>query len=369
MSERRKFLIECGRAAASFMLMGACEQEKVLGPRKKALSMGVSVFPGWANPRPEFGLVPGVQCPQSNPWAGLRTEDRIPAIGQYDERDPAVTSWRLEQMEKAGIEWVTYQHEWSPSLGMLLMNHCAENHPDDARIQFAFSNWDVLTNSPDGISYYQEWTAEDVRKSLRAYGKAVQPFTRNASYLRVGDRPVLFRGAVQFLAFYGHWGISPKEVLDLISEAFPERPYWVATGTSENVYGFLKSWGFDAFTEYLLYGDSWSEVEKTYRQTWASSATIAKASGLSYWVSACAGYDNRAFYAPQGEQVFMPSPEQFTEHLSQAREFAERHYDLTGGRVLVYALNEYYEGGVLEPCAPDSLHSGDEMLVAFRKAA
>jgi hypothetical protein len=54
----------------------------------------------------------------------------------------------------------------------------------------------------------------------------------------------------------------------------------------------------------------------------ASSITIAKASGLNYWVSACAGYDNRAFYAPQGDQVFMPSPRRFTEHLSEAREFA-----------------------------------------------
>jgi hypothetical protein len=349
--------------------MAACDSERLFGPRKKALSMGVSVFPGWANPRPEFGLVPGVQCPQSNPWAGLRTDDRIPAIGQYDERVPSVTLWRLQQMERAGIEWVTYQHEWSPGLASLLMNHCAENHPDDARVQFAFSNWDVLTNSQDGISYYKDWTAADIRESLRKYGQTVQPFTRNASYLRVGDRPVLFRGAVQFLTFYGHWGISPKEVLNLISEAFPERPYWVATGTSEDVYGMLKSWGFDAFTEYLLYGNSWSEVEKTYRDYWASSLTIAKASGLDFWVPASCGYDNRAFLAPQGDQVFMPTSEQFTAHLSEARDFADYHREITRGRVLVYAMNEWCEGGVLEPCAPNALHDGDEMLVAFKAAA
>jgi hypothetical protein len=235
-------------------------------------------------------------------------------------------------------------------------------------MQFAFSNWDVLTNSPDGISYYQDWTAADIRESLRKYGQTVQSFTRNASYLRVGDRPVLFRGAVQFLAFYGHWGISPKEVLDLISEAFPERPYWVATGTSEDVYGMLKSWGFDAFTEYLLYGNSWSEVEKTYRDYWASSLTIAKASGLDFWVRPPAVTTTAPFSLRRAIKSSCRRP---TIHraLSEARDFADYHREITRGRVLVYAMNEWCEGGVLEPCAPNALHDGDEMLVAFKAAA
>lgn len=372
MTSRRRFVEQCGKTAAAFVFMSACEQERIIAATKpRPLSMGVSVFAGWADPRPDFGLVPGVQCPQLHPWAGLRTADRVPAIGQYDERQQSVTDWRLAQMERGGIDWVTYQHEWSPGLGMLLMNHCAENHPDQARSQYAFSWWDVLTNSADGITYYSDlkWTPDTVRESLRSYGRAVYPFTRRASYLRVDDRPVLFRGAVQYLDFYEHWNISPKEVLDLISEAFPVRPYWVATGTESRVYDNLKSWGFDALTEYLLYADSWANVAQTYRDYWASSATVAKATGLDFWVPATVGYDNRAFFAPQGDQIFMPTPEQFTAHLAEAREFAERHYELTRGMVGVYAWDEWYEGGVLEPCAPHMLHDGDAMLMAFKAAA
>ena len=141
MSKRRQFLQSVG----AFLVAAACRPEKLFGPVKKPpVSLGVSVFTGWADPRPEYGKVPGVQCPALHPWAQMRTTDRVPAIGQYNEADPAVTAWRLAQMERGGIEWVTYQHEWSPHLGQLLMNHCAENHPDDARVQFALIRWRTL---------------------------------------------------------------------------------------------------------------------------------------------------------------------------------------------------------------------------------
>jgi hypothetical protein len=301
----------------------------------------------------------------------MLTADRVPAIGQYDERRPEITSWRLEQMRRGGVEWCTYQHEWSPNLRQLLMNHCAENHPDDADIQFAFSWWDVLSSSSDGAAYYAEpkWTRDAVAESLRQYGAAVYPFTRTASYLRVGERPVLFRGAAQTLRFYERWGISPAEVMATIASAFPVRPYFVASGTDHEVYPLLRSWGFDAFTEYLLYGRDWLDVTRIYRDYWATSFVIAEESGLDFWVPALAGYDNRAFHAPIGDRVFMPTPAEFTAHLAEAHRFAREHYDVTRGRVISYAWNEYFEGGVLEPMQPDMLHSGDEMLRAHAEAA
>jgi hypothetical protein len=81
------------------------------------VSMGVSVFPGWANPRPEFGLVPGTQCPNQHPWEAIKTTDRVPLLGEYDERLIAVTEKRLEWMEYAGIGFACYQVEM-PELEM-----------------------------------------------------------------------------------------------------------------------------------------------------------------------------------------------------------------------------------------------------------
>lgn len=344
--------------------------------RKPApLYMGVSVFTGWASPRPEYGLVPGVQCPLEYPWRGMRTKDRLPAIGEYDEADPAVTAWRIEQMQKGKIDWVTYQHEWSPHLGRLLMNHCAENHPADSPIQLAMSWWDVLTNSTDGVTYFAgdyalpertgEWTAERVVASLRAYSKACEPITRKPSYLKIDGRPVLFRGAASSLRFYGQWGISPSQALDLMASAFGRRPYFVAIATDPMDHAVLKKWGLDAFTEYNLYAGNWADVAQTYRDYWNRSIGIAKETGIDYWVPTSTGFDDRAW---GGSVVFMPTPAEFTEHLKEARDFARENYQYTRGRVLTNNWSELGEGSVLEPMMPGMLHDGEEMLLAHAKA-
>lgn len=385
---RRDFLKACAAASAAFIGM-ACDADRVLYPRPRPVSPGVSVFTGWASPRPEYGKVPGVQCPLQYPWTAMRTADRVPAIGQYDEKRPEVTSWRLEQMRRGGIEWCTYQHEWSFHLGQLLMNHCAENHPDDAQVQFAMAWFDVLSAATDALNlgYWDStyalpvqlpiWTKDNVSAALVAYGVACAPFFRKASYLRVDDRPVLFRGYANSLQFYARFDLSPQDVLDLISSALPERPYFVATACTPDVHPLLKAWGFDAFTEYALYSDSYEHVRQTYRDFWDHGLEIAGATGIHFWVPAMAGFDARG-YLPEADAsklgYFEPAtPADFTAHLAEARDVADRNYDITGGRLLTYAFTEYYEGGIIEPMEPGMLHNGDELLLAHaaavRKAA
>jgi hypothetical protein len=75
------------------------------------LTMKVYVHCGFASPRPEYGKVPGVQSPFQYPWDVMKTDDREPALGYYDESDPAITRWRCEQMSSAGIDSAIYQVE------------------------------------------------------------------------------------------------------------------------------------------------------------------------------------------------------------------------------------------------------------------
>lgn len=380
---RREFV----KAAGLFALIAACNPDALFAPKVRGRwTPGVSVFTGWASPRPEYGTVTGCQCPAQYPWdpAHMLVRNRVPAIGQYDEADPSVTAWRLSEMQRGGVEWCTYQHEWSFHRGELVMNHCAENHPADSPIQFAMSWWDVQSAATDSLNmrYWDStyplngvipiWTRENISAGLIAYGAACAPIMRKASYLRIDDRPVLLRGYAHTLKFYERFGLSPKGVLDLIAEGVGERPYFVATSCDPTMYGSLEMWGFDAVTEYALYSDSYANVRRIYRDYWASTVTAAKASGLDFWVPALAGFDARG-YLPDADAsklgYFEPAtPQDFTDHLLEAREFAERHYDITRGRVLSYAWSEFYEGGIIEPQQPNMLHNGDEMLMAHAAA-
>jgi hypothetical protein len=134
----------------------------------------------------------------------------------------------------------------------------------------------------------------------------------------------------------------------------------------------LKSWGFDAFTEYNLYSDSWANVMPIYRQYWERSIQIAEETGIDYWVPALAGFDARGYLPDEAASKLgyfePPDPAAFTAHLVEAREFAQANAKYTRGRVCTYAWSEYFEGGIIEPMLPGQLHDGDEMLRAHAAA-
>lgn len=336
--------------------------------RPAPVYMGVSVFTGWASPRPDYGLVPGVQCPQQYPWVGIQ-KNRTPAMGQYDEAQSQVTTWRLSQMQRGKLDYCVYQHEWSPNLGKFTMNHCAENHPPQSPVQFAMSWWDVLSNSTDGETYWSDprWTPDTVAGSLAAYSEACALIMERPNYLRIGGRPVLFRGGASSLRFYARFNLSPKQVLDLMGSRMAERPYFVAIGTDPFDHVLLKGWGFDAFTEYNLFAPDWDNAMATYRAYWAQAIATAKGTGIDYWVPASTGFDSTG-WGMNGPVVFQPTPMQFTAHLKEARAFAQDNAKYTKGRVLTNNWSEFGEGSILEPMFQGMLHNGDEMLVAHARA-
>lgn len=327
-----------------------------------AITHGAYVFCGWANPRPEFGQVPGVQCPVANPW--IRMEDRVPALGQYDERDPAITAKRLEWMQQGRIDYACYQVEWRHDTHQLLMAHCADNHLSGSPIKFCTSFFDVLAGSSD--SYLPMMTPIPIAESIRAYACAVAQYMMQSNYLRVDGRPVLFRGYPDNLRFYQRFGFLPQDVINLVrAEIGPL--YLVATCVDPSYFPLLKRWGFDAYTEYLLSSiEGWNGVLTAYRDRWAHSIDICKQTGIDYWVPAMCGYDARA----QGiaNPVTMPTPAEFTAHLKEARQFARDNAKYTRGQVITYALTEFREGGILEPMAPGMIRTGDEMLRAHAAA-
>lgn len=319
------------------------------------LYMGSYVFCGWASPRPEVGLVPGIQCPTATPW-DLKTQDRVPQLGFYDERDPIVTATRLAWMQRGKLDYCVYQVDWRHDVHELLMDHCAENHPSYSRVKFCLSFFDVLANTKDD-TYYLDLTDDELEASRRAFARAVGKYMGRSNYLKVDDKPVLFLG-------YAHnWSTTFIQILR--EELGPL--YLVATACEQEAHHGLKSKGFDAFTEYLLYSvEGWPGVVNAYRAHWRDAIEVSKLHGIDYWVPACAGFNGAAWGIEH--PPFMPTPAEFTAHLKEARDFARANAQYTKGRVISYAWNEFGEGGILEPLQSGMIRSGDEMLLAHAKA-
>jgi hypothetical protein len=221
-----------------------------------------------------------------------------------------------------------------------------------------------MAGAGDSEGTFRNWKREDVLAKWMGYARAVRDrYISLPNYRRIDGRPVLMHGGVDRMEFYVRFDITPKEIVEAIRHEIPDA-YLIATNTAPEYYGKLKQIGFDAFTEYLWYSDSWKNVCTMYRQKWAEGVMIAKQYGLHYWVPATSGYDSEAWGNPVSAK-FVPTPPQFLEHLVEARLFASQHYGQTKGQVVVYSWNEFGESPTaIEP----TVRNGDAYLRAFREA-
>lgn len=356
---------------------------------QKPVTMVTSVFCGWASPRPEFGAVPGSQCPNEWPWKAMQTEDRIPAMGEYDERDPAVTAWRLQKMKEGGIDVACYQVDWShehavkapdylpPLPTPLLMAHCADNHPTDSPVKFCLSFWDVMTG-PEGVEYFtalkrdRGWTDADLEESFGKFANAVTSYMVQPNYWHIDGRPVLYRGWAHTLAFYKEqfgFNVAPERIIAIWREEIKAvvgvEPYLVATSMDPAYRQNLKAWGFNCLTEYLLHGDGWDTAMAVYRGWWATDLAECRQQGIEYIVPVTAGYDSRA-WGSLGPPVHIPTAIQFEAHVREARKLARDNADICRG-VGSYSWSEWGEQeSVIEPHMPE--YGGDTMLRAHASA-
>jgi hypothetical protein len=250
---------------------------------------------------------------------------------------------------------------------MLLYTHCIDNHPKDSETELCICDFDVMSHAPERESYWKDWTRNQFEWAQREKGKLLAEKFRHPKYKRVNGQPVVYRGNADSLLYYEErFGVSPSRTLALQMDGAYEPIYFVATNCDPKYYDDLKGWGFSAVTEYLEYSDSWEHVAAHYRNVWERGIETARRTGIKYWVPVTTGFDSRAWYDHPSR--FIPTPEQFTTHVREAKEFASKHFIFTDGHVQVEAWNEYGEGSVLEPMQYGSLHNGDEMLRAFRAA-
>jgi hypothetical protein len=107
---------------------------------------------------------------------------------------------------------------------------------------------------------------------------------------------------------------------------------------------------------------------EVYRWAWSQGVQVAKDTGCKYWPSATSGYDGAAWDTPESRAGFshVPTPEQFTAHIREAKKFTSDNYEWTDAQLLIYSMDEF--GEQVTPLEP-TVRNGDAYLRALKDAA
>lgn len=218
--------------------------------------------------------------------------------------------------------------------------------------------------------------------AMREY--ALRLVTR-PNYLKVqGNRPVLYLGflndKIAEKLRSGVW----RDFCDKIEAKGLGRPYVVVgTGNPEKMRTFVDAVRADAFSNYTagvdgtLEGAPYRELTRSAERFWDR----CKATGVNVAPICMAGWDRRPRYlrpvswetrykAGEGyERCYLPgTPEQVAEHIGRSVDWLKANPNRDGVHLsLIYAWNEYDEGGWIAPTLPPPRGDGNARLEALEK--
>jgi len=167
-------------------------------------------------------------------------------------------------------------------------------------------------------------------------------------------------------------------------------PYWL--GPSR----MLELAGFDAISSYAIRytytGVNWSTEAATQTaraESYNELCTMAESqwdlaltqsnSNIPYYPLCMAGWDRRPWIAPasryptvdtntaRADALCAGSPERFAQHLAQAKLRLQQYPTKTGEIAMIYAWNEFGEGGYLAPTVGRGRAMGDAVRTTFGK--
>lgn len=284
-----------------------------------------------------------------------------PDLGYYLLDTPAVLKQQADMMLKAGVHGQVFYHYWFT--GKLILEEPARMLLDNPDIPMPFcfcwanENW---TRRWDGneqeILLRQEYSAEDARAFIRY----LIPFFRDARYIRVENRPMLFVYRPASLPGDGEYvRIWREECLS----ADVEEPYIVAVltrgaespaqfamdGGAERV---LHDWTAGAVQDMRASLSAYTPLEGSvldYGEVASHYCAQPSSDHFTHFRSLIPHWDNTARYANDAYMVHGSSPLRFQEWLEHI--IAAERQNLPADRrfVLINAWNEWAEGAHLEP--------------------
>ena len=299
----------------------------------------------------------------ANPLFEGHYQQHIPHcdIGYYLLDSPETLRFQAELMRKSGVHGQVFYHYWFT--GKLILEKPAQLLLDtpDIAMPFCFcwanENW---TRSWDGneneILLGQSYSGEDAHDFIQY----LMPFFKDARYIRIDDRPVLFVYRPSSLP-------DAREYLDIwqreCEQVGIKRPYVVAVLTRGATNP--KEFGMDAGVERVLHdwtGGAVPEINDSLHRYWPVNGSVlhyeevanfymrqTEAKDFTYFRSLVPIWDNTARYGSEAYLLHGSMPQRFQEWMESSIAYTQATLPTDRRFLLINAWNEWAEGAHLEP--------------------
>ncbi len=318
---------------------------------KPSIDLCAYYFPGWES---------------DTKWDCIRrvAPIRRPALGYYDESNPACVDWQIKWAVENGIS--CFLVDWYWSAGSQSLTHWFDayrkaRYRDMLKVAIMWANH----NAPDTHS------VDDWRNVTKHW---IDNYFNLPAYYRINDKPAVFIWAPgnvrrdlkssdvvkqcieesQTMARNaGYPGITFVAMGDDFS------PDNVQTLTNEGYTGMTTyhEWGPDGARGMALKRMQYSSVAKGAPDAWGKKS--AAAAPLTYYPVVDTGWDSRPWHGNSSFVIEGRTPQLFEGLLEKAKAFASDNHK---PMVILGPVNEWGEGSYIEPC----VEFGFEMLESVR---
>jgi hypothetical protein len=311
-------------------------------------SIGVYYFPGWTEYKDAWW---------NPPWEKIKPYPELePVLGWYPEGTKSVAEKHLSWMSDYGIDFVSYDWYWDGKATFL--NHAVDAYKRVTGTQKP--KYCLLWANHSAIPATMEQFTAMVDYWLANYFKDPQ-------YLQIDGKPVVIVFSPHRLRDNARgFGSETGELFKLARQKAikaglpgihfightPANSYWVN--------GYMPDQGYDALTAYNYHAAgftgefkgnerasvNYQELLEGYKSQWN---WILQNSNLPYIVPMTSGWDKRPWGSNTPHDNSRSTPESFRQMLLAGREVMDKNPEKTGRMGIIYAWNEFGEGGYIEP--------------------
>ncbi len=311
-----------------------------------ATDVGVFYYPGWNKP-------------DIDSWAKIKPyPDREPLLGWYQEGTDTYTKTYTKWMKDYGINYVIYDWYWEKNGGVKDTTYAVDSF--------------MKNSTPTSIGFSLLWANHSgTPVSYQQFDEIVNywitHYFGNGRYKRIDDKPVVFIFSHDRLnADAKTFGATPQELLERARAAAVKAGYkgiyFVGSASADkkrldfadlgNTYDALSAYnyhlGFSEKTSNRKLSVSYPDLSAGYAQSWRR---VVNKSKIPYILPLTSGWD-RSPWGGSADPIHdnsLSTPENFYEHLQNAKAILNKHPNQTLNSVVICCWNEYGEGSYIEP--------------------